>query len=926
MTGAAKSRTDAANNRLQPWCSGSKMAVLSPMRAAPRGADLKRYWSAGPARWPRRGGTSVLLAILACLAFSPGARAEAGAGAAPVLNATPPSAASGDAGPTPEEQARVEADRLEAARLEAARRARSTAEQQIALERRRLAAYALVLSAAESRLDAAAGDRDVEAEAALGLRQQAVEAHSRPAVADAVYDELRTELRATRSRLDATLRRASRGTDLPPAPVLETNDLAPGDSLSALRTLQAALQERRDRLAVRQHADDRTEARLLLGRLTLLNQARLDLLPHLSTGKRRALTSFSPAAWNQVSAEFEHLALIIRYHAFVLIDAARQGVLGRDILSASVLLAASTVMWVLAFVVFAIWRTTARRLFPVWEQRLQAKNLATLRASPEFRLKLLRLFMSVRGPLEWLVLLFVLRGFLPTHVRALLEVQILGLIVGWLLIAAVATRLLDALFGAGGARTSRSTRALGPLRLRSMRLVSNVSVGFILVLTLTARLVGKGAFYHWVLAIGWPAAALTLMLLVAWWREVVFEQLARQRRPGGVQRWMLANRTGRYAPVAALAATVDVVVRGLARSARTVGSRFVSVRRTLAFLFRQELNRADRSSVSDLIDLPPAPFDSLSPTAAGEVWITTRLQPMLDRLAEPGAAGLIALVGEWGSGKSAALDHLYGRLDDVRRMTAVDLMKAPDRRASRGDAAVMLVDDVEALVRFDVGGLAAFDRCIDRARRSADGTLWVLSIDSAAWPLISRLRHVRTLFRTVIEVPRWTDTAVAELLGSRTAQAGLRPLYDRMIEDAGSMDEIDLAEAVEAKSAAFMLLLWDASAGNPGVALHLWRSVLGVGPDGRVFVRPLHPLAEATIERLPLEALFVYRAVLRQPDADGTDVAAATRLPAGMVADILSAGVREGHLLRTGETHRISWDWFRPLTRSLVRHHLGDAP
>jgi hypothetical protein len=533
--------------------------------------------------------------------------------------------------------------------------------------------------------------------------------------------------------------------------------------------------------------------------------------------------------------------------------------------------------------------------------------------------------MSVRGPLEWLVMLFVLRAFLPLRVQNLLEIQVLGLIVGWLLIATVVTRLLHALLGSASTRRLRRSRELGPLRLRSMQLVSNVAVGFILVLTLTDRLVGKGAFYHWVMAIGWPAAILTILVLVRWWRADVFDQLERQRRPNALQRWVLANRTGSMGPVAALAGTADVVARALFRSVRTVGSRFISVRRTLAFLFRQELNRTDLTTTSDLTPLPETAFASLSPESSGEVWITTRLQPVLDQLVESAAPGLVVLVGERGSGKTAALMHLQQRFEGAKRVSAAELIARARPARSGATPAAMLVDDVEALVRFDVGGLAAFDRLIDRARESADRTLWVLSIDSATWALVCRLRPVRTLFASVIEVPHWTDTAIAGLLKARVEQAGISPHYDRMIEDAADLDAIDLREAVEAKHAAFMLLLWDASDGNPGVALHMWRSVMGVGPDGTVFVRPLRPESEAAVERLPLQALFVYRAVLRQAGAGVDDVVAATNLPAGLVTDVLRSGVGAGHLLRDGEGHRVSWDWYRALTRSLVRRHLGSA-
>lgn len=816
------------------------------------------------------------------------------------------------------------------ARLEAARRARSAAQRQIETEQRELAAYAETLVAAEAALDATAQRHAVETEAALGLRQQALEARSDPATADAVYADLRAELRATRQRLGATLDAMQGQADLPPLPSATADALAPGVERTAVRVQRGVLEARRAQLVIRLHDGNRTEASQLLVRLTTLNEARLDLLPHLSSAKRRATTGFTPAGWNQVSAEFEHLVLIVRYHAHTLAEATRSGVIGRDLLSASALLAASTLLWILALAGFALWRATARRVLPLWEQGLQEKHLATLRSTPDPRLWGLRLFIAVRGPLEWLIMLFVLRASLPAHVQTLLEVEIIGLVVGWTLIAAVASRLLDALLAAGNDRMGRRARELGPLRLRSMRLVTNVVVGFILVLTLTAKLVGKGAFHNWVASTGWLAALLTVLILIVWWRREVFEQLERHRRPNSLQRWVLDNRTGRTAPVATVLGTADVVIRSASRTLRTVGSRFISVRRTLAFLFRQQLSRADLNTVADLVPLPEDTFARLSPDVHGETWVVGRLEPMLDLLVQRNAGGLVVLVGERGSGKSAALRQLQQRLDGTRLVTATELVgegggrrPASRARAQATASAVMLVDDLEALVQFDVGGLAALDRCLDLARQTADRTLWVLAVDSAVWDLVCRLRNVGTAFDTVIEVPHWTDTAIAELLQTRVAEAGITPGYDRMIEDIADLDDIDRREAVEAKNAAFMLLLWDASDGNPGVALHLWRSVLGVAADGGILVRPLHPVVEAAIERLPLEALFVYRAVLRRAGATPTEILATTRLSSATVTDVLRSGVQTGHLLLRDGGYHVSWDWYRALTRSLVRRHLG---
>jgi hypothetical protein len=807
------------------------------------------------------------------------------------------------------------------ARREAAARARAAAEASREAERQRLAEYELALDAAESSLDRAPGRRTADEEAVLGLRQQALEARVSPVTADRVYDELRAELRSTRRQLSDALTALDGGEQFPtpPIPVAQPPE---GVSTGSAKAREHSLRLRRDQLLQRTRDEQRTDARLLLERLTLLNEARLELLPYLSPQKRQLVTGLSLSAWDQVAAELGHLALIVRYHAVVRVHTLRAGVSSSDVLPLVTRLVGLLFLSAIAVVGFLLWRANMRRLIPAWEQNVRDNNLAALRASPDFRLWLLQLVSSLRSPLEWIALALVLRWLLPDDIRALPEVQIAGLVIAAFLIAALAARVLDFTFGGGSAQWVRKARELGPLRLKSMRLVANVVVTLALALTVTARLVGQGAVYRWVEALGWLVATVVAVTLVYRWRHVTYDRIERQRRPGPLSKWMLANRSGRMAPAALLVGTVVVVGRALTRRAKSVGGRFAAVRRGFAYLFRQELSRTDRRAVSDLVGLGPPLAEALSPDVHGDVWITPPLQGALDQLIRKPGPGLVALVGERGSGKSTALKYLHRRLGKAKLCQAVDLVGSDQGVDQEDEHIAMLLDGVDELVHFDVGGLADLDACLERARKTAHRDLWVLSFDSAVWPLICRLRDPTTLFASVIHVPRWSDTAISEILTARSQQAGIRPRYERLVDHASELDDIDLLEAVEAKTAAFTLLLWDASRGNPGVALHLWRSVLGTDAEGQTFVRPFQPVSELAIERLPLDALFVYRAVLRQPGAPLEQLVAATRLPPTTVTDVLRVAIGRGHIEPAGAGHRVSWSWFRAVTRGLNRRHL----
>ncbi|MCA9785567.1 MAG: hypothetical protein KC488_03355, partial [Candidatus Cloacimonetes bacterium] len=52
------------------------------------------------------------------------------------------------------------------------------------------------------------------------------------------------------------------------------------------------------------------------------------------------------------------------------------------------------------------------------------------------------------------------------------------------------------------------------------------------------------------------------------------------------------------------------------------------------------------------------------------------------------------------------------------------------------------------------------------------------------------------------------------------------------------------------------------------------------------------------------------------------DVVRATMLGLSQVENALRYGLARGYFLREGERYRVSWAWFRAITRFLQRRHL----
>jgi hypothetical protein len=235
----------------------------------------------------------------------------------------------------------------------------------------------------------------------------------------------------------------------------------------------------------------------------------------------------------------------------------------------------------------------------------------------------------------------------------------------------------------------------------------------------------------------------------------------------------------------------------------------------------------------------------------------------------------------------------------------------------------VLLDDAHVHVRTVVGGLEEFDELVAVARRHSRHALWVLGFDDCVWQFLSRARGIQPLFDDVISLERWSEERIGSLIEGRSISAGLRPSFEDLLDElpVGS-DEIDKEDALRERRTGFYRLLWDYARGNPGVALHAWRSNVGADKGGNAHVRHLKTPNAGELDGLPYPTLFVLRATLQLAPASAADIERATQLTAMEVSDAIRYSVAHGYLQERGGRVDITWDWFRPITRVLQRRHL----
>ncbi len=841
--------------------------------------------------------------------------------------------------------------------LKAARKARSEAARLVGEEQARLLQVAKQQAEFEAVLLKRTQALEERGERLLGLQRRVREAletvgsgSKESRAADATYSAVNAALGDARSQLAASL------SDFIGAPseVPTPGDNPLGGIPADIDTTKVdRLRDELETTAARLRAEEETlrEQRVehLYQEVETLNHARLDLLPLLSSAKRLEATSLSPSGLAEALGEAKQVALVLQYHLAAtmswLSEIQRPG--SRRESSA---MTASLVMlkWLLPIVVFIWWRRRADKVLTGAIDELKAKR-ARSTVGPSPLEKTLRYVKRVRSPVEWLLLLWAMLGLVPASFGQLPEVRLIKTIFGWTLGGTIAVNTIDFLAGETSERhTRRSVLYSAHLRLRSLRLAGRVVVTLGMVLSLTSLLVGKGTIYGWVLNFCWLAAVLLFLVILRWWRNIIFERVDYKRKKTPLETWIVNNRSGvRSFPAAVLGAAL-LLGGGISRFVKTWVGGFELTRRVLAYLFRREIKKKaeDQAKVvfseigAELVETlgPGTPSTELVASVAD-----AQVGEVIDCINAPGG-GVFAIVGERGAGKTTLLQRI------AEGAVHVELVDCPfggmssfapallphldsddgevlEQAAMRFDAvdrnAGILIDNAHRLIQPAMGGLKHFDRVIEIARSYSKNTAWVFAFDSIIWQFFERMRGSRPLFDSVIRLAPWTDAGIANLITARCETAKVDVDFSHLLgELPPDADEIDVQEALDRTEMNYYRLIWDYADGNPGVALTVWHDSLGLDPEGHVSVKVFQAPDPEALEGLPDSTKFVLRAVIQLERADSRSISRATGVAISDVDDALRFGSARGYFDHTAEGYAVTWPWFRAITRYLARHHL----
>lgn len=836
----------------------------------------------------------------------------------------------------------TEAERQQA--LEAARAARSEAERLVSEEMARLIGIERSTATERKEVKERREALSVHRAALLGWQRRVRDAkmHSSDE-ADRTYDALRRSLRVAREQLGQAIDELDSSRSAIPELGFDPLAEVPADiPTDAVRERRRGVAQDLERARQEERLLREERATALLDEVTQLNRQRLSMLPYLSPSKRGAVTGFTEVGLEQAQSESRHLTLILRYHHYVGTGWLRALRAHQSVtLPSAWRISLVAVPWVLAWLAFLWWRRRSGAILALAYERAVAVDNAEQRTAASPFQRLVRFVIGIHRPLEWLLFFGISVWLLPSTLKDLLEVQLLIVILGWPLGGALVVNAINSLATPNEASGTRSVDDMGTLRHRSLSLVGRIVVVFALILVVSARLVGEGTIYSWVLSTCWFSAIPVFLILVRWWRNVVFERVDLVRRKSRLELWILANRSGWKSFFAAMLAATRLFGLGIYKTLRSWLSGFNLARRAHAYLFKRELDRLENAKDS----VASTPLNArtlalLAPDRTPDTWAPCPADAILAAIQERFSErryGVVAIVGDLGSGKSSVVARLKRLVPETTLLSChhdtflneleatVEHRRQEDGAAQAGSNSTRLIslDDVHAIVRPVLGGLKRFDELLSFAREDRPSALWVFSIDGITWQYLKRARDARPLFDEVYLMKPWNDEQIGNLLLQRSAEADVDPIFDDLVEKLPpAADEFDQQEALASKKAGYFRMVWDFVRGNPALALEVWRSSLVKQADETIHVRSLRAPDATKLESLPDSALFVLRAILQMEPVAAEEVALAAGLTVAQVRDVVSYALAHGYVVEVDERMSISWTWLRAVVVLLKRRHL----
>jgi len=312
-------------------------------------------------------------------------------------------------------------------------------------------------------------------------------------------------------------------------------------------------------------------------------------------------------------------------------------------------------------------------------------------------------------------------------------------------------------------------------------------------------------------------------------------------------------------------------------------------------------------------------------------------------LVNRGQGDIAVIIAERGGGKTNFLQRLASKFDDQVLIIdcpvegyqafreifakALDLNATEDspeafgRRLMQSKIRVVALDNVHRLFRPMKGGQKEWVQVSKLIRAITDKLVWIITVDRAAWQYVNLMRGKHLFLGEVLELPQLTEEQLGDLIDLTFNEADIDPDLTKLAlpRQTDSTGEETVAERCRLQ---FIRFLWNASDGNPSVALRFLAKSLRTQEDGCIaaWLPELPPLSE--LERLGTTGQLVLRVMTQCELASPEEITQSLRLSEEEVKAAIAALHLHGWIEEQEGRYRITWSWWRAITRVLARKNL----
>ena len=489
------------------------------------------------------------------------------------------------------------------------------------------------------------------------------------------------------------------------------------------------------------------------------------------------------------------------------------------------------------------------------------------------------------------------------------------------------------------------------LRLTTIRFYVWGFISTGLISQVSEMTLGKGTIYAWISTLIYLFYILISVYSLHKWKTFIFSQLNDNMAPPVVVLWAIQNKQRKlFSTICTSITGAWLLYRLMQHSILDLLSQYQFFSHALAYLFRIEVAKQTEinNQKNDLEQISEErTFDYVQPGKSDSILIAEYGEKEYEEIAcfvHSDTPAVCVVSGERGIGTTTMIRRL---LHDVNNaiplliectedgyealLAELAVQLGLDKEADEdtiltflqnSDVCYLLgFDNVQRLVKPQVGGLATLMRLTNLMRLSRKSHRVIFAIEKSSWRFVDRARGERLLFDLVTFMPRWKEAEVNQLLQSRLSEEGAFTISFEGLALPRQWDKDDLTEEEHARNG-FYRILWDYSDGNPTVSLRFFRRSLFEDKQGNVKVRLFVIPSSEGLENMPKPMLAILRSIVQLETASPEELRDCTQLSIAEVIGTLRYFQSRGYIEWTDGQTRVSDIWFRNITNILHRQHL----